>query len=128
MGLDGKYQEAVDELTKAVDAEPGHVVARTSLGVAFHRLGDDDRALSCYEAVLKIDPKHADAHYFRANILYSRGNVREAISEYTTAIGLRPELIRAHEEAAPRDRLTDYTDTRRPACTRSPNVQFEFWS
>ncbi len=111
LGLDGKYQEAVDELSKAVDAEPGHMAARTSLGVAFHRLGDDDRALSCYEAVLKIDPKHADAHYFRANILYSRGNVREAISEYTTAIGLQPELIRAHEQAAPRDRLTDYTDT-----------------
>ncbi len=111
LGLEGKYQEAVDELAKAVDAEPTHVLARTSLGVAFHRLGEDDRALSCYEAALKIDPKNADAHYFRANILYSRGIAREAISEYTIAIGLWPELIRAHEEAAPRDRLTDYTDT-----------------
>jgi tetratricopeptide (TPR) repeat protein len=110
LGLDGKYQEAVDELTRAVDAEPGHLAARTSLGVALHRLGEDDRALSCYEAVLKIDPKDAEAHFFRANILHGRGNVREAISEYTTAIGLKPELIRAHEEPVPRDRLTDYSD------------------
>jgi tetratricopeptide (TPR) repeat protein len=111
LGLDGKYQEAIDELSRAVEAEPRHVPARISLGVAFHRTGEDDRALSCYEAVLKLDPKHADAHYFRANILHSREEVREAIKEYTTAIGLKPELIEAPQNPVPQDRLTDYTDT-----------------
>ncbi|HEX9332957.1 MAG TPA: tetratricopeptide repeat protein, partial [Anaerolineales bacterium] len=81
----------------------------TSLGVAFHRLGEDDRALSCYEAALKIDPNYAEAHYFRASILYSRGNVREAIAEYTIAIGLKPKLIEAHQKPDPQDRLTDYS-------------------
>ena len=72
-------------------------------------MGEDDRALSCYEAALKIDPKLAEAHYFRANIFYSRGNVRAAIAGYTTAIGLKPELIEAHQKPVPQDRLTDYT-------------------
>ena len=109
LGLSGKYGEAIDELFKAVEEDPDHVVARTSLGVAFHRSGEDDRALSCYEAALQIDPKYAEAHYFRANILYNQGNVREAIAGYTMAIGLKPELIEAHQEPAPQDRLTDYT-------------------
>ena len=109
LGLSGKYHEAIAELSKAVEQDPGHVVARTSLGVAFRRLGEDDRALSCYEAALRIDPIYAEAHYFRANLLYSQGNVREAITGYTVAIGLQPELIVVHQEPAPQDRLTDYS-------------------
>jgi tetratricopeptide (TPR) repeat protein len=109
LGLSGKYREAIDEISRAVEEDPDHVVAHTSLGVAFHRLGEDDRALSCYDAALKIDPIYAEAHYFRANILYSHGNVREAIAGYTIAIGLKPELIEVHEKPVPQDRLTDYT-------------------
>ena len=108
LGLDGKYREAIAALSRAVEEERGNAAARTSLAVAFHRVGEEDRALSCYESALQLDPKEAEAHYFRANILYSRGNVREAIAGYTAAIGLRPELIEAHQKPIPRDRLTDY--------------------
>ena len=111
LGLNGKYQEAIDELIKAVDGNPNHVVAHTSLGVAFRRLGEDDRAVSCYEAALKINPKYAEAHYFLANILHAHGNIREAIAEYSAAIGLEPELIEAHQRPVPQDRLTDYTSS-----------------
>jgi tetratricopeptide (TPR) repeat protein len=110
LGLLGKYQEAVEELAQSVNGNPRHVAAQTSLGVAFRRLGQEDRALSCYETALKINPKSAEAHYFRANILYGQGNVREAITEYTLAIGLEPQLIEAHRIPTPQDRLTDYTD------------------
>jgi len=109
LGLGGKYREAIDALSRAVEEDPEHATARSSLGVAFHRLGEDDRALPCYEAALKIDPRYAEAHYFRGNILYIHGKVREAITEYTKAIGLKPELIEAHAGPAPQDRLTDYS-------------------
>ncbi|HET6594017.1 MAG TPA: tetratricopeptide repeat protein [Anaerolineales bacterium] len=108
LGLSGKYREAIAELSKAVEEDPNLVFARTSLGVAFHRLGDEDRALSCYEAALRIDPIYAEAHYFRANILYKQGEVHEAIAGYTVAVGLNPALIEAHQTPAPEDRLTDY--------------------
>src|SRR5688572_25932110 len=108
LGLSGRYHEAIAELSKAVEEDPDHVVAHTSLGVAFHRLAEDDRALVRYETALRLDPIYAEAHYFRANILYSNGNVREAITAYTLAIGLNPELIEAHQKPVPQDRLTDY--------------------
>jgi tetratricopeptide (TPR) repeat protein len=110
LGLDEKYREAVEELSRAVEEDPGHVVARTSLGISYHRLGEDNRAVDCYEATLKNDPKNAEAHYFRANILYNHGYVREAITGYTMAIGLDPALIQAHRRPLPQDRLTDYND------------------
>jgi tetratricopeptide (TPR) repeat protein len=111
LGLSGKYAEAADELSKAVEEDPDHIVAQTSLGVALHHLGKDELALSCYDAALQIDPQYAEAHYFRANLLYSHGNVREAIAGYTAAIGLEPELIESHEKPVPQDRLTDYTSS-----------------
>lgn len=111
LGLAGKYFDGIAELTQFVEKNPDHVLAQTSLGVAFHRLGEDDRALACYETALRIDPIHAEAHYFRANILYERRNIREAIAGYTVALGLNPELIEAHENPSPEDRLTDYTDS-----------------
>jgi tetratricopeptide (TPR) repeat protein len=108
LGLSGEYSDAVEELSNAVEEDPDDVVAHTSLGVAFHRLGDDDRAVACYETALRIDPIFAEAHYFRANILYVQGNVREAIAGYTIALGLQPQLIEAHQKPIPQDRLTDY--------------------
>ena len=39
LGLSGKYHEAIDELSRAVEEDPDHVVAHTSLGVAFHQIG-----------------------------------------------------------------------------------------
>lgn len=111
LGLSGKYHEAVEELSKAIDEDPGHVAARTSLGVALRRLGEDEQALACYDAALQLDSHYAEAHYFRANIFYDHGTLRDAIAGYTTAMGLKPELINAHEQAAPQDRLTDYHST-----------------
>jgi tetratricopeptide (TPR) repeat protein len=110
LGLSEKYAEAVAELSKAVEENPESIVVRTSLGVALHRSGQDDRALACYEAALKIDPRYAEAHYFRANILYGQGNVSEALAGYTLALGLKPELVEAHQNPVPQDRLTDYSD------------------
>jgi len=109
LGISGQHREAIAELSRAVQGNPDDVVAQTSLGVAFHRLGEDERALSCYEAALRIDPTYAESHYFRANILYSRGDVREALAGYTVAIGLKPELIEGHQKPLPEDRLTDYS-------------------
>ncbi len=110
LGLSGRYREAVEALSRAVAKDPGHAAAYTSLGVAFHRLDEDERALASYEAALRMDPGDADAHYFRANILYHTGNTREAIAGYTLAIGLDPELIEAHQRPNPQDRLTDYIE------------------
>ena len=55
LGFSGRYHEAIDELSKAIGENPDPAVAHTSLGVVFHRLGEDDRALSCYAAALQID-------------------------------------------------------------------------
>ena len=108
-GFSAEYARIIEELSRAIEDDPGDVVAHTSLGVALHRLGEDDRAVACYESALRLDPAYAEAHYFRANILYGHGDVREAIKGYTAAIGLQPELISAHERPAPEDRLTDYS-------------------
>ncbi|HSL46103.1 MAG TPA: tetratricopeptide repeat protein [Anaerolineales bacterium] len=111
LGLSEMYPEAIEELSRVIKEDPDDVVAYTSLGVAFYRVGQNDRALACYETALKTDPIYAEAHYFRANVLYDQGNVREAIAGYTIAVGLKPALIDAHRKTVPQDRLTDYSSS-----------------
>lgn len=111
LALSEQYQEAIEELSQAVEEAPQQVTAQISLGVALHRAGKDEQALASYEAALQLDLKSAEAHYFRANILYEQGHTREALAGYTTAIGLQPELIDADQKPIPTDRLTDYVAT-----------------
>ncbi len=109
LGLNGKYREAVSELSQAVEQNSNFVVAYVSWGVALHRLGNDDHALSSYDRALNVDAKHGEAHYFRANIFYPQKNVPQGIAGYTIAIGLQPALIEAHRKPPPQGRLTDYS-------------------
>jgi tetratricopeptide (TPR) repeat protein len=109
LGLSRKYQPAISELSLALEEHSDSAEIHVSLGIALHKIGKDDRALASYESALKISPKYAEAHYFRANIHYPR-NVPQGIAGYTRAIGLQPVLIEAHRQPLPQDRLTDYND------------------
>jgi len=72
LGVRGKYIEAIAELSQAVEQDPNFVAGHVSLGVVFHRLENDDDALASYDRALGVDSKHAEAHYFRANIFYPK--------------------------------------------------------
>jgi Flp pilus assembly protein TadD len=89
LGLAGNYGKATSELTLAAEQQPSSADVLVNLGVALHKSGDDDRALASYDGALKLSPKHAEAHYFRANILYARKLIPAGIAEYKLAIGLQ---------------------------------------
>jgi tetratricopeptide (TPR) repeat protein len=108
-GLLKDYQQAIFELTRAVELEPDFVEAYVSLGVALHKAGQDDKALENYEAAINLSPEYAEAHYFHANIYHIRQQMPQAIAGYTIAIGLNPALINAHNKRPLKGRLTDYT-------------------
>jgi tetratricopeptide (TPR) repeat protein len=111
LGLSEQYDQAITELKKAVDYHYDSDEVIISLGVAYSKRGLGNNALECYEKVLERNPKQAEAHYFRGNILFMRKLIPQSVQAYNEAIKLDPELINAHEKPLPQNRLTDYKST-----------------
>lgn len=110
-GLQEQYDQALIELKRSVDLHFDSDNVIVSLGVAYTKRGLGNNALECYEKVLERNPHHAEAHYFRGNILFIRKLIPQSIQAYSEAIKLDPELINAHEKPIPQNRLTDYNST-----------------
>ena len=53
-------------------------------------------ALELYDRVLKIDPRHVDAHAHRAVILCSSGRSKDALESCNAALEIDPELVDVH--------------------------------
>jgi tetratricopeptide (TPR) repeat protein len=92
----GKYAEARDQF-EALAKNPQHLVAAT-LGVAhtWQSVGEYDKAVAALEAALKADPKSADLHAGRAELLYQRGRWDEAQKAAEQALSHDREQFVAH--------------------------------
>ncbi|HSF23518.1 MAG TPA: tetratricopeptide repeat protein [Blastocatellia bacterium] len=54
--MTGKYQNAVDDFTKALEQKPSDAIALSRRGQAFEGLGQVSRALEHFRAALQLDP------------------------------------------------------------------------
>jgi len=79
-------------------------VARTKLeatrmleeGMAFEKQGKVGEALKHYEAVIRLTPEMARAHFNRGNILLDRGDAASALDAYEKATEFNPDSAAAH--------------------------------
>ena len=75
--------DAVEALSRAVEAAPADANAHYLLGNAYGTLGRLDRAAACYRRALEIDPRHAKAEEFlmkAESLIESREHYRCALS------------------------------------------------
>lgn len=63
----------------AVNAQPESPEAAACTGYASHRLGQDSTALYWLRRALELDPDHAEARIYLANMLYDRGESEAAL-------------------------------------------------
>ena len=86
----GKYTEAVDELQKAIDADPDFVRAHVEIAFALGRLDENDRAWQHYERLLRLDPRNSAAFNGKGCVLGERGEEDQAIAAFQQAIAYDP--------------------------------------
>ncbi|MDZ8050393.1 MAG: tetratricopeptide repeat protein [Aulosira sp. ZfuVER01] len=84
----GKYQEAVNDFTQAIEINPRNALAYNRRGDAFYRLGDYQKSLSDSSKAIQLNPQDANAYYDRGFSHYELGKYKEAIADYTKAIKL----------------------------------------
>jgi len=87
--VDGRYNEAVSELSMAVSLDPKLTEAHNLLGVAYDKKGFGDRAKDSFERAVKLQ-EDADTLNNLGFSLYENGNYRAAVDRLKRAAKLAP--------------------------------------
>ena len=94
-----QYPEAVKYYENSLQIDPKATDVRTDMATAYHLMGQSDRAIQEYDAVLRIDGKHANA-------LFNEGMVKwQDKMDLKGAIASWKRLLDAHPDYAQRDRV-----------------------
>jgi len=117
MAIDAKdLSEATELLTQALDINPDHHLAHSSLATIFLRIGDTDRAAEHRERAETIRkrfarlteiihqlasvPGDADLRWEAGRILMEQGLNREGAAWMATALTFDPQHSRTHQSLA----------------------------
>jgi tetratricopeptide (TPR) repeat protein len=93
---DGRVEEAITQLRRALATQPGYREAHVNLGNALARTGRLDEAMQEYRRALELDPRQANAAFGLGNALLRTGRTDEAIAAFRRALDLEPEFPLVH--------------------------------
>ena len=88
--LEGRYSEAISELSVAASLDPKLTEAHNLLGVAYDKKGFTDRARDSFERAVKME-EDADTLNNLGFSLYQNGNYRAAVDRLKRAAKLAPQ-------------------------------------
>jgi tetratricopeptide (TPR) repeat protein len=112
---DDRDEQGIDELARAIEADPDFVDAFLSLQEGQVDARVFGLLLKTLEAALRRQPEHAELHHQRGRVLARLGRCGDAIDENERAVGILPTFIRALIELA---KLYQQTDRTIDAATR----------
>ena len=97
----GDLDGAIAEYSRALDLDPGALIARHNRGVARQKKGDIEGAIFDYSKAIESNPKDADTVMNRGIARHKKGDLRGAIADYAKSLELDPkqtEVARALRE------------------------------
>ena len=102
---EGKFDEALESLDKAIVLNPYMPLAYFSKGIVYHNLRKFEEAYENYTKALNHDSKMTDAYFNRAQALLVNDNLsgedlRLALKDFDKAIELDDKFIDAYYYAA----------------------------
>lgn len=86
-----RHKLAVEELSKALEQQPGMAWAYNAMGISYDKLGKPSQALHCYQLAIKLDPQMDSAYN---NLGYSyllEDDLDAAIAAFQKAIELNDQ-------------------------------------
>ncbi|PYS22978.1 MAG: hypothetical protein DMF72_11115 [Acidobacteria bacterium] len=97
----GRYQEAYEDVRRAVELKPANPDFQANLGYVLWKLGRLNEAINAERAALKLDDKNTIAHYQLGRFLLRVGqekDLNEAIAELRKTLQLDPRQYEARFE------------------------------
>jgi tetratricopeptide (TPR) repeat protein len=108
--MQGEYDKAIADLSKAIDLAPDNINAYLSRARAYRDNQNPEMAITDMSRVIKLDRNHAEAYFLRGTIYIRIGNLGNALADYETACKLDPsnnvyaEMLAAVMEAVSNER------------------------
>ena len=97
---EGKFDEALHSLNRAIGLKNDDALAYFSLAIVFHNLNEIQSAYDNYSKAIELNPKMTDAYYNRAQVLLTDKNADEdtlksAMSDLDRSVELDPKFVDA---------------------------------
>ena len=87
----GKYQDAIEDLDKAIELDPKLKNAYYGRGDVKYALGNFQDAIEDYNKTIELKPDYLDAYNNRGVAKANLDNFQEAIEDYNKVIELMPD-------------------------------------
>jgi cytochrome c-type biogenesis protein CcmH/NrfG len=86
-----QYDKAASAFTRVLVLHPGDAGATVSLAMVLHAQGNDVKAMSLIQGVLKKAPKFQEGHYDLAIIYFSQQRLDQAKAEWEKTAAIDPQ-------------------------------------
>jgi tetratricopeptide (TPR) repeat protein len=97
---EGREEDGIAHLSRAVELEPRNVRARVALGFEYASLGMVDEAILQFEVAAKLQPGYPDVRYNLGLLYLDQGRLEEAIGNLEKALEIHPEYHLARSALA----------------------------
>lgn len=94
----GKYEDAIEQYTHAIELKPSKIDLYLERGVALETLQRYEEAYSDFEKANVFDPKEVDALYLMGRVSNSMGEYEQALAHLNRASGLAKRDARIYPE------------------------------
>lgn len=91
-----RYNDAINELTKAVELDPQSAEAYRQRGIAYRRSRRTGSAIADYTRAIELQPEWAEAYRNRGRAFKDNKEYGKAIADFTRAIELDPRTAETY--------------------------------
>jgi protein O-mannosyl-transferase len=95
-GKEGLFNEAKENLDKALALNPDSYIAFKNRGMAYEKMGQLDKAIDDYSRAIALDSSSQEAYIKRGIVYKEAGRFNRAIEDYDQAISLNPNNCDAY--------------------------------
>jgi protein O-GlcNAc transferase len=97
---EGRYDEAIVLLKRAIASKPDFFWAYNNLGVVLCQIGRSDEGIASYQRAVSLNPDYAVAHSNLGAAYTDENRPEEAVTQCQKALQLKPEYAQAHYNLA----------------------------
>lgn len=87
----GRYEEAINRYTKALELSPGHPMILLNLGLAHYKAIDLKAAIDIFQGLISKDPGNVRLHTLVADCYFQLGDYQKVISQLAPVASSHPD-------------------------------------